>query len=155
MITLRLDFIKCIIQKTGTLKHFLTFLPDAYLATKIPDMSEKNLTYGNPIADSLGSWGPRLNLSLCSLVNPALRSMLPNLSLVMEFLGNVFTNFIFEKLLSHEAWWREELQLAVTIKCSFVTRYIWKKLVRAIQAASTPSEANCLPKLFHILNHFH
>jgi len=30
------------------LKHFLTFLPDAYLATKIPDMSGKNLTYGNP-----------------------------------------------------------------------------------------------------------
>jgi len=29
--------------------------------------------------------------------------VLPNLSLVMEFLGNVFTNFIFEKLLSHEA----------------------------------------------------
>jgi len=28
--------------------------------------------------------------------------MLPNLSLVMEFLGNVFINFIFEKLLSHE-----------------------------------------------------
>jgi len=36
------------------------------------------------------------------LENPALRSMLPNLSLVMEFLGNVFTNIIFEKLLSHE-----------------------------------------------------
>jgi len=30
------------------------------------------------------------------------RSILPNLSLVMEFLGNVFTNFIFEILLSHE-----------------------------------------------------
>jgi len=29
--------------------------------------------------------------------------MLSNLSLVMELLGNVFTNFIFEKLLSHEA----------------------------------------------------
>jgi len=29
--------------------------------------------------------------------------MLPNLSLVMEFLGKVFTNFIFEKFLSHEA----------------------------------------------------
>ena len=29
--------------------------------------------------------------------------MLPNLSLVMEFLGNVFINFIYEKLLSHEA----------------------------------------------------
>ena len=30
------------------MKHFLTFLPDAYLATKIPDMSGKNLTCGNP-----------------------------------------------------------------------------------------------------------
>jgi len=29
--------------------------------------------------------------------------MLPYLSLVMEFLGNVFTNFICEKCLSHEA----------------------------------------------------
>ena len=29
--------------------------------------------------------------------------MLPNLSLVMEFLGNVFTNFIFQNFLSHEA----------------------------------------------------
>jgi len=29
--------------------------------------------------------------------------MLPDHSPVMEFLGNVFTNFIFEKLLSHEA----------------------------------------------------
>jgi len=28
--------------------------------------------------------------------------MLPNLSLVMEFLGNVFTDFIFEKFLLHE-----------------------------------------------------
>jgi len=29
--------------------------------------------------------------------------MLPNLSMVMEFLENVFTNFIFEKFLSLEA----------------------------------------------------
>jgi len=29
--------------------------------------------------------------------------MLPNLSLVMEFLGNVFTGIIFEKLLPHDA----------------------------------------------------
>jgi len=29
--------------------------------------------------------------------------MLPNISLVMEFLGIVFVNFIFEKRLSHEA----------------------------------------------------
>jgi len=29
--------------------------------------------------------------------------MLPNLSLIIEFLGNVFANFIFEKFFSHEA----------------------------------------------------
>jgi len=29
--------------------------------------------------------------------------VLPDLSLVIEFLENVFSNFIFEKLLSHEA----------------------------------------------------
>ena len=44
-----------------------------------------------------------LGLSLYSLlVNTALRSMLPYLSVVIEFLGNVFTNLIFFKLLSHE-----------------------------------------------------
>jgi len=43
-----------------------------------------------------------LGLRLYSLlVDTDLRSMLPNLSLVIEFLGNVFTNCIFEKLLSH------------------------------------------------------
>ena len=31
------------------------------------------------------------------------RSVLPNLSLVMEFLVNIFTNFIFDKFISHEA----------------------------------------------------
>ena len=30
------------------MKHCLTFLPNAYLATEIPHMSGKNLTYGNP-----------------------------------------------------------------------------------------------------------
>jgi len=45
-----------------------------------------------------------LGLSLYNLlVNTAMKSMLPNLSLVMEVLGNVFTDFVFEKLLSHEA----------------------------------------------------
>jgi len=29
--------------------------------------------------------------------------MLPNFSLVMEFLGNIFSNFIFEKFLLYEA----------------------------------------------------
>jgi len=49
--TLRLDFIKCIIPKSRTFKHVLALLPDAYLATKIPDMSGKNLTDGNPMLD--------------------------------------------------------------------------------------------------------
>jgi len=51
--TLRLDFIKCIIPKSRTFKHFLAFLPDANLATKIPDMSGKNLTYGNPSLNAM------------------------------------------------------------------------------------------------------
>jgi len=46
--TLWLDFIKGIIPNSRTSRHLSTFLPDAYLATKIPDMSGKNLTYGNP-----------------------------------------------------------------------------------------------------------
>ena len=49
MKTLRLDFIKCIIPKSWTFKHFLALLSDEYLATKIPDMSGENLTDGNPI----------------------------------------------------------------------------------------------------------
>jgi len=35
--------------------------------------------------------------------------MLPNLSLVMEFLGNSFTNFIFDKFLSHEVLMTERV----------------------------------------------
>jgi len=50
---LRLDLIKGIIPKSRTLKQFLTFLPDAYLATKIPDVSGKNLTHGNPMLTSI------------------------------------------------------------------------------------------------------
>jgi len=41
----------------------------------------------------------------------------------MEFLGNVFTNFIFEKLLSHEALvtgWVTTTTLPETIKRSFL-----------------------------------
>jgi len=39
----------------------------------------------------------------CHTVDTPLRSTLPNLLLVMEFLVNFFSNFIFENLLSHEA----------------------------------------------------
>jgi len=46
--------------------------------------------------------------------------MLPNLSLVMEFLGNVFTNFIFKNIFRMKHWWREELQLPVSIKRTFL-----------------------------------
>ena len=41
-------------------------------------------------------------------------SILPNLSPVMEFLGNVFTNFIFEILLSHEALVTESVTSTTT-----------------------------------------
>jgi len=47
--------------------------------------------------------------------------MLPTLSLVMEFLGIVFTNFIFEKLLSREALVTGKLQLPTIIKRSFLS----------------------------------
>jgi len=36
----------------------------------------------------------------CHTLDTPLRSTLPNLLLVMEFLGNFFSKFIFEKLLS-------------------------------------------------------
>jgi len=39
----------------------------------------------------------------CYTVDTPLRSTLPILSLVMEFLGIFFSKFIFEKFLSHEA----------------------------------------------------
>jgi len=39
----------------------------------------------------------------CHTLDTPLKSTLLNLSLVMEFLGNFFSKFIFEKLLSHEA----------------------------------------------------
>jgi len=44
-----------------------------------------------------------LNLLFSSYLSIESRSMLPNLSLVMEFLRNAFINFIFEELLSHKA----------------------------------------------------
>jgi len=44
----------------------------------------------------------------------------------MEFLGNVFANFIFFKFLSHEAL-VTEFQLPVTVKRSFLSSYKWQK----------------------------
>jgi len=42
------------------------------------------------------------------------KSILPNLSLVMKFLGNVFTNFIFQILLSHEVLETESVTATTT-----------------------------------------
>jgi len=49
--------------------------------------------------------------------------MSPNLSLVMELLGNVFTNFIFEKILSHEALVTGRITATSKVKRSFVSSY--------------------------------
>jgi len=39
----------------------------------------------------------------------------------MEFLGNVFTNLFLKNFSRMKRWWREELQLPVTINRSYVT----------------------------------
>jgi len=78
--------------------------------------------------------------------------MLPNLSLVMEFLGIVFTTFIFEKLLSHEALVTGRLQQPVTIKCSFLSI---NEIICSSDIGSFDSfRKKFFPKLFHVLNHF-
>jgi len=55
-------------------------------------------------------------------------SVLPNLSLVMAFLWNVFSNFIFENFSRMKRRWREKSQLPVAIKRSFLSSHKWKKL---------------------------
>jgi len=49
--------------------------------------------------------------------------MLPNFSLVVEFLGNVFTSYIFENFSRMKHRRREELQLPLTIKRNFISSY--------------------------------
>jgi len=69
--------------------------------------------------------------------------MLPNLSVVMEFLENVFTNFIFEKLFSHEALVTGRVTATpVTIKRSFLSSYKRKKLFERY------NQLRLLPKQF-------
>jgi len=53
--------------------------------------------------------------------------VLSNLSLVMEFLGNILTNFIFEKLLSHEAPVTGRVT-ATSNNQTFLSSYKYKKL---------------------------
>jgi len=81
-------------------------------------------------------------ISLCLSVES--RSVLSNLSLVMEFLGIVFTIFVFQKAslarnaddgTSYSYRKQSNASLQVAIK---------EKIVRAMYAASTPSETNSL-----------
>jgi len=51
----------------------------------------------------------------------------------MEFLGIVFTNFIDENLRR----WREELELPVAIKRSFLSSYKWKKISSDIRSVDS------------------
>jgi len=54
--------------------------------------------------------------------------VLPNLSLVLELLGNVFTNFIFEKFLSHEALVTERVTGTSNNQTQLLSSYKWQKL---------------------------
>jgi len=49
--------------------------------------------------------------------------MLPNLSLVMEFLRNVFTNFSFEKLLLHETLVTGRVIVTINNETQFFSSY--------------------------------
>jgi len=70
--------------------------------------------------------------------------MSPNLSLVMELLGNVFTNFIFEKILSHEALVTGRITATSKVKRSFVSSYKWQKLFeRYTQLRLFPKQILC------------
>ena len=55
--------------------------------------------------------------------------MLPNLSMEMELLGNVFTNFIFEKFPSHEALVAGRVTVANNNQTQLftVSSYKWQK----------------------------
>jgi len=71
----------------------------------------------------------------------------------MEFLENIFTNFIFEKFISHEALVTEELQLPITIKRNFLSSCKLKNCSSDIGSFDY-SEANFLPKLVSFLKTF-
>jgi len=66
--------------------------------------------------------------------------MLLNLLLLMEFMKNVFTNFLVENLFSHEVLVTGRVT-AIKIKLNFVSSYKLKKIGGAMQVVSTPCEA--------------
>jgi len=82
--------------------------------------------------------------------------LLLNLSLVMEFLRNVYINVIFEKIISHEA--------LVTGRVTAISNNLFKQSSTPLYGAI--NEINCssdvgsynsfrskfLPEVFHVLN---
>jgi len=54
--------------------------------------------------------------------------MLPNFSLVTEFLGNVFINFIFEKFISHKALVTGKVKATSNNQRQFLRSYKGQKL---------------------------
>jgi len=60
----------------------------------------------------LGSWGPRLKpIQPIGKYGPEIN--VTQFFMVMEFLGNVFTNLFLKNFSRMKRWWREELQLPV------------------------------------------
>ena len=61
----------------------------------------------------LGSWGPRLKpIQRIGKYGPEIN--VTQFFMVMEFLGNVFTNLFLKNFSRMKRWWREELQLPVS-----------------------------------------
>jgi len=78
--------------------------------------------------------------------------VLPNLSLVTEFLGNVFTNFIFEEFFSHEAVVTGRVTATSNNQTQLFKELQIKKIFERYKR--TPSEAYSLPKLISCLQSF-
>jgi len=75
----------------------------------------------------------------------------------MKFLGNVFTNFIFEILLSHEALVMESVTATTTSnnQTQPFKPLQMKKNCSSDIGSFDSFRTKSLPKLFHVLNHFH
>ena len=70
--------------------------------------------------------------------------MLPNLSLVMEFQGNIFTNFIFETFISREALVTGRITATSNNQTRLLSSYKWKKLFeRYTQLRLFPKQIIC------------
>ena len=70
--------------------------------------------------------------------------MLPNFSLVTEFLGNVFINFIFEKFISHKALVTGKVKATSNNQRQFLRSYKGQKLFEwQLQLRLSPKQIFC------------